>query len=317
MRKVLAFTLAALLFAGPIFVAAPAALAADLGVTQYESSRTYYGSAGEDGMFTLTLSGVNNADGLTVSTGSGSAFILADGMQQFPTFVGGNKIMVPLVYIGSGQNLVIVISRGDDTHEQTLYIKEAIPVAQPTEIPWDPPEEPDYGAEQPRFDISGVLPQLKAGQSNEIKFSLSNNSSYAATNVVVALVDNGEKRLFKPATVSGNSVAVGNMNTGNTKDIAIPVTINADVEQGYYTVGLLITMYNRGRVKVTQTDLSVQVYIANDALSGGAALMTASAAIDSMTPDASGKLNLSVSVTNSGNGTATNTKVTLSGFKAT
>jgi hypothetical protein len=36
-----------------------------------------------------------------------------------------------------------------------------------------------------------------------------------------------------------------------------------------------------------------------------------------MTPDASGKLNLSVSVTNSGNGTATNTKVTLSGFKAT
>ena len=314
-------------------------------------------SAGSSATFTVTvefpkLADSSNAEysdlsadqleALEVTMGPGSGFSLRSGAMVVRPFTGKNFATIPpadsvvygrstatftldLTYTGRSNDLVLTLKHPTMTGSPAVaevatstwsfFVKETI-AAPPIDIPQ--PDPPDYGA-TPYLSLTGSLPNLEAGKSGSIRFSLTNSSQHVAYGVNVSILE-GAEGLFRPTTISGSIISVGTIRVGNSNSasVTIPVEVFDDVKEGYYTIPLRLTMTNTAGSSVEQIS-SIQVFIKNPnsgESAGTPSLSLASATVNKNTPGSDGLITLTLAIANIGDGTAADARISLTGFRS-
>ena len=295
-------------------------------------------AAGRPASFLVTVSipanlSADQFKGLTVTISQDSAFTLSGPMTSYYPFADRiyytpstvatlDSFRLDLIYTGSGNSLVFSLSHpldGDIASSEfgPFFASQADPSPELTsDLEPLPPPEPDFGA-TPRLSLSGSIPSLEAGKVGNVNFTLTNNSPHSARGVTVAL--EGTEELFRPMTLSGYTATVGDMRLSGstrTRNVSIPVDVLSDVKQGFHSIILQISMRNPAGATIDQT-ISFQVYIRNpvseDAPSESS-LSLVSATISDSNPDGDGLTTLTLTIANIGEGTASNARMTLTGF---
>jgi hypothetical protein len=175
------------------------------------------------------------------------------------------------------------------------------------------PEPPDPGA--PVLAISGSIPRLTADKAGKVSFQLRNSSSVSASGVTVSLAE-GSGDLFLPTSIAGSVANAGNIASGTSRDVSLDVSVRKDAPDGYHEVALKLSFTSRNGIATVQTE-TIQVHISNPSLQpdrGPPILTVISSSLDKNTPGADGILKLTVGLRNTGEQTAANVRMTLSGF---
>ena len=288
---------------------------------------------------------------LDVSIGPNSDFDFANGDKNVEPFASRDftsyisdatartaTFNVSLIYNGGQGILELVLSHptkldnqgatADATTTKPLYISETVYQSSPEspgysdvpDVP-DSPGTPSYPNPDatPNLTITGHLPNLEAGKRGTIRFALSNNSRYSAYRVFVT-ISGGSEEILRPTAITVDTISVGTIYTGasNTKNVEIPVEVLDDVKEGYYTIALLLTMENGAGVAITQNS-NIQIFVKNPRSgqsAGTPSLNMSSATIDNNVPPSDGVIELELAIANIGDGTATDARISLTGFKS-
>ena len=195
--------------------------------------------------------------------------------------------------------------------------------------PNDPPEPPplppgdgnipDPPPRPARFTVSGTVPRLTAGTAGNIQFRLQNDSGFAVRNLHISL--NGGEELLRPTSIAGIDIAIGSMPSGaaGARNITIPVNVLPDAPGGYHQLELALTMLNAAGESINTT-VNIRIFVHNPAaetVAGTPVLTLASATVNTNSPGPDGLITLTLTVANIGDGTASNARISLSGFSAT
>ena len=304
-------------------------------------SNSNISSAGSTASFNITVKfpsvdsgGITQAqlEGLTVTLGKD--FIFASGKPWVKPFLEdlteppesdktSAEFTLALVYTGPGNFLEITLTHpsspaGSDDHSTTWQFHRNDTL---TPEPYNPPSY-DYTPPSvpiPTLSVSGKLPELEAGKSGRIEFTLTNTSTTPAQAVTVTLLETSDT-LFRPTAISGSSISVGTLGVGgsSSRSVIIPVDIFDDVPEGYYNVPIKITFRNSAGDNATH-DTFLQVFIKNPLVGGKAGkpfMSVASATVNKNTPGSDGILMLTMVIANIGDGGARDARVSLTGFKS-
>ena len=286
---------------------------------------------------------------LVVSMGPNSDFGFANGAQSATPFAGRDLTAYPgdpsavtatfnisLIYNGGQGILEIVLSHptkadaqgtiADAISAKPVYINETSSgnSSGSPDLPGVPdipsiPDTPSYPNPDatPYLTITGNLPRLEAGKAGRIRFSLVNNSRHTAYRVSVT-ISGGNEEILRPTSITIDTISVGTIynSSANTKNVEIPVEVFDDVKEGYYTITLLLTMENGAGVPITQNS-NIQVFVRNPKSGesfGIPSINVTSATIDNNVPPVDGAITLTLDIANIGDGTASNARISLTGF---